>query len=333
MTKKKILFGIGIFLLVAMLAILSANSGTPDAAPSSSPTPQATLKKIEASQIPFQIDLPSITSSGRLVFSTYRRTALGSSNLVGKDFKNTTPQQFRYMDDVAWSPDGSRAIIKSLGKTVLFDRGKLRTLNAGIQNAEWAPDNQRFAYTYRDLPHVYDVSAKRFTRLADTKLGNRFAWTPDGDRLATFSDVTDGGALYLISISSKDLVATGEKNVISALWSPNAERLLVTKSVNGSPMLYAYEQATKNKKDLKLPALAEKAAWLSNERFYVAAPETVGPDYLETSEPFNDYLWSVSMEDRERLAELDGIVSALRVSKDRLVLITPTSVYQMGVSR
>ncbi|MDP9211713.1 MAG: hypothetical protein M3N59_00315 [bacterium] len=342
-SRKQVAIAVGLVLtsLLIVVFVSSRENSSNPAAPSPSPTliPSSDIEKVEARDLPFQVDLPSVTTKGRLVFATYRRTALGSMDVTGENFAALTPQEFLYIEQVSWSPDGSRAVIKAHGnRTALLRDGKLSEINKEIRNVEWAPDNRRFAYTYgkTNLPHVFNSDTRTFRRLANKPLGSAFAWSPDGSRIATYekADVsTDGGTLRIVEVGSGELVETGATNVISSRWNNESKRMAITQVKNSLPVLGILDPGSGKTQETKLPGFADKGAWLSGETFLVASAESVETDYLTNPKPVADRLWRIDSEGSVvELAAFDDEVRTARLLGQKLILVTDTEIIRVDIT-
>lgn len=335
MSKRSIIFG-GTGLLVVATAgifLLSRNDANPPPlVTSSSPTPALAVNAGSIANLEFAVEHPAITADGRLVFATHRNTALATANADGKGFKLLTGQEFPYIESVAWSPDGSKAIVKSAGnRTVLFTgEGKpLQDLNPSIANVAWSPDGERYAYTFGNdrVPQISEGSG--FRGLSETPLGDRFAWSPDGKRLAAFD--SQGGDLVIVNLEGGQLTKTGQSGISSVSWSPDGQRLLLTTGKGANRSLVLFDPAASKANPAGLPGIAEKSAWISPEEFLVASPESLPDDYLENPLPLDDKLWRVRADgSKEAVTSFDQEAKAIRFLIDRrLLVVTNTKVYEI----
>ncbi len=342
-SQKQVIIAAGIILsFLLIIAFISSRGDSVDpTAPGPSPTliPSSNIEKVEARDLPFQVDLPSVTTKGRLVFATYRRTALGSMDVAGENFAALTPQEFLYIERVSWSPDGSRAVVKAHGnRTALLRDGKLSEINKEIHDVEWAPDNRRFAYTYgkANLPHIFDSDTRTFRRLATKPLGSAFAWSPDSSRIAVYekADVSaEGGNLRVVEMTSGKLVETGAANVISARWNNESKRMAITQVKDSLPILSMLDSDSGKIQETKLPGFANKGAWLTDGTFLVASAESVGADYLTNPRPLADRLWRVDSEGSVvELAAFGDEVRALRLLGQKLILVTDTEIIRVDMT-
>ena len=149
---------------------------------------------------------------------------------------------------LGWSPDGTRiAVVTDLCERTVSvataDSGSIEQLapfarlSGSISGFEWAPDSQRLLLGVSQPPpedpfdvtttHVFVVNASGQGEPIELFLGNLFAWSPDGGKIAYIDDTTGtAGQLRVLNLSDRSTVNLGIDAVASRLaWSPDGTRL------------------------------------------------------------------------------------------------------------
>jgi TolB protein len=179
----------------------------------------------------------------RIVFTSTRD---GGFNLYvmdadGKNVRQLTTHENKYIYCAAWSPDGKRIVYNLRDQNGVLamlldpDTGSERPLASNAWDPAWSPDGKRIAFTkltengYKI--HVMDADALNARDIGTDP--NAFgwsypAWSPDGKKIAYANREGDNIELFVSDPDGKNktrvtnLVGT---NSFSA-WSPDGKRIL-----------------------------------------------------------------------------------------------------------
>lgn len=340
MNRKRLLF-VGIaalgLLLVGLIAALLADGSTPRPTndPASDLLPSQAVLGVNASDLKFTVDYPGIAPDGTLLFATNHDTALASAKPDGSGFQVLTPQQFRSLRSVAWSPDAGRAVLKdATGGTYLYTAASrdLQPLNQRIDNVVWAPDNVRFASTFQGKPQIFDLRTNRGEPLAGVNFGNRFTWSADGQKLAVFESTGEGasqngGGLRVFDLRSGQ---AGEKladDVVAAAWFPEGEHLLIATKDSGSRSVKVIG-LDRTSQPVTGPAEFGTAT-RDGDRLLVTGRAT-GPDSDRVTA--NDALWEIKPDGSARqLANLERRAVAAQLADGQYFLATNVRLYRIDL--
>ncbi|MFA6493127.1 MAG: hypothetical protein WCV58_03255 [Patescibacteria group bacterium] len=204
--------------------------------------------------------------------------------------ENLYPNDVLYINDVLWSPDESKIIIKNTQPYTntstqllnLKDR-KITDLNKNIQSVIWSDDNQNIYYQYQDMEKNlnYLASAKydgsNEQKVIDLDLDNySFAWLDNFQKIGFWRPPSDISGVGLKQVDLKT------KNISDIFTDNRLNKILA--APNGSHFIYNhfYEKDNLYKlslsksdgtedKNLDLETSINKIAWAPDSSFLIAA--------------------------------------------------------------
>lgn len=340
MTRKWLIIALAAIacLLLAVLAALLFGSPKRPEAPTPSPSllPETAVRQTLASDLKFTVEQPAVTPDGKLLFSTYRGTAIATSAADGQDFRLLTPQRFKYIQSIAWSPDGARAVVQDAdGSTYLFVTAdqSLRELSKNVDHVSWAPDNIRFASTYEGRAQVFDLASNRFEALPAEAAGDGFEWSPDGKKLAIYDapgqgEPTAQGSLRVYDLSAKAVSQPVLAKVFAATWNQDGTRVFAAYMDNDNART-AWVAPGSEPSLLPEPADITSAS-IRSGALLVTGPRRASGDYVGRRGSATDSLWEIRPGETAReLTRLDKQAVTSRVVGTTLIVVTNTRIYRI----
>ncbi|MDX2152149.1 MAG: protein kinase [Bryobacteraceae bacterium] len=157
--------------------------------------------------------------------------------------------------------DGSRSA--AVGQPTPVTRDSIRKTQVNA-----SPDGRWLAFasvgTQDDL-FVIRTDGTGLRQLTDDAARDRMpAWSPDGKRLAFYSDRSGTHQVWIMNADGsglRQLTNYRNQNVMTPLWSPDGARIACTVQ-NGVPLLIDPDRDWKDQSPQPLTPLAEKGAWL-----------------------------------------------------------------------
>ena len=145
------------------------------------------------------------------------------------------PSELHHVDNMAWSPDGTRIVLVSDSAAAVWDldsRSELFSLPRdtfqSVKSAAWSPDGGRIA-TVGSYGTLEMWDAANGDQLFSVEVGHVWAdsaaWSPDGTRIVTgqyltaeVRDATSGDELFALS--------GHESRITDVAWSPDGTRIV-----------------------------------------------------------------------------------------------------------
>ena len=186
-------------------------------------------------------------------------------------------------------------------------------LTNNIQTVALSPDNKNLLYLAPAALGAGVNGSVGFTlsfedKVADKLFDSAFSewlaqWTEKGAYLLTKPSFTFGGFLYNFDSKTKTLdKILGGINGLTALVSPNGQKVLASGSINGGITTDLYDVPGRTFSGLGLKTLPEKCAFNKNSaRIYCAVPKNIPSgdypdDWYQGSVSFNDSIWEINLE-------------------------------------
>ncbi len=145
--------------------------------------------------------------------------------------------------DVAWSPDGQRLLIWSLGggltHVLLLDAAGLEEpwepldgpLAGGWGGFAWSPDSTRIAYVGSGKANVLNVADGRTTTIAED-VASGISWAPDGTHLAYSTGA--GNDVVVVGADGSDRLVVASLG-LNPQWMPDGQRLIFSRRSEDYP--------------------------------------------------------------------------------------------------
>jgi len=145
--------------------------------------------------------------------------------------------------DVAWSPDGQRLLVWSLGggltHILLIDAAGLEEprellngpLTGSLGGFVWSPDSTRIAYVSSGNANVLNVADGRTMTIAED-VGSGISWAPDGKHLA-YSTGTSSDVVVVGADGSDRLVVASLG--LNPQWMPDGQGLIFSRRPEDHP--------------------------------------------------------------------------------------------------
>lgn len=199
-----------------------------------------------------------------------------------------------------FSPNGRYAIIEvnyPNFKNLFFDFQDHKTseLDTRIRNVVFTPDSQKIVYYYYDENasimdiNIADPNGSNWQKVADITLYDPdIAISPDGKKLALSQPISNFGKnnIYLLDLTNNKISQfTTDGYSSNPIWSPDGTKIVyqLLDSKTSKPTLWIANNDGSQMKSLKIPAFANKIAWVDNKNFIVAYDPNMADNYL--SEP------------------------------------------------
>jgi WD40 repeat protein len=142
----------------------------------------------------------------------------------------------RYTGPLAWSPDGRHVALSSnpLSLTIARADGRGSRTLSGIGNgvfsaAAWSPDGRELAMIDFGAVRVLNVATGALRTLQRTSGSTGVSWSPNGDRLAFFSE-QQAGRYRLVTLrpdgADERIVVTDVPQGFALTWSPDGGSFL-----------------------------------------------------------------------------------------------------------
>ena len=173
---------------------------------------------------------PDWSPNARQLAFTDDEDNVGIVNLDGSNLREfKLVRRNLELDDVDWSPDGSRIATSSGGTVwaVTVSTGAVRTLVDGRRDTSpaWSPDGRLLAFSRDGGIHILRLRDRRVVRATD---GYVASWSPDGKQLAVEGSETvyvvraDGSRVRIVLDDNDDVDGTSYGQ---PAWSPDGRRL------------------------------------------------------------------------------------------------------------
>lgn len=253
------------------------------------------------------------------------------------------------LTEALWSPKRDRAAVFYLdGETLKgflhIGTSSVAVLPQNVKSFSWSPNGSQFAYATRkdaalDLI-IADASGKNAKTIFSTPVLDSHIWWITTDSIA-FQTAPSGfadGFVFLYSRGSgKFTKILGPLRGLSANWSSDGKRVLVSSAVSGgNTALNIYDAAGKQIFTTGLATIAQKCAWASNDRIYCASPKETAQnavlpdDYLRGELNTVDRVVRIDLKTKET-AEVFSGENAFFDASD--LVLTPDEKYLFFVNR
>jgi Tol biopolymer transport system component len=153
-----------------------------------------------------------------------------------------------------WSPDGSRLVFTSSGKTadsglwVMQGDGtqRVRIVAGAVSSPRWSPDGTRIVFVKPDLFNIYLINAdgSQLTVLTDSDSQDfNPVWSPDGIRIAFYSYRNGNADIYAMNTDGSGLtrLTTHPAQDRSPVWSPDGMKLAFESDRDGHEEIYVMD--------------------------------------------------------------------------------------------
>jgi hypothetical protein len=255
--------------------------------------------------------------------------------LDGKDERNLSRLELRDIEDIAWSPERDRAIIKAKKEgNSLFILFKVKDkkgleLKKGLDNAIWANLGDKIIYKFyssttkeRSL-NVANPDGSNWEKIADVAWRDISVQQVPQSSLVSYwnkPNAYEETALMTVGVMGGDT-----KKIFSGrfgadyLWSPSGEKILVSSSDEKGSSKMSLAVVNRNGgeyKNLDLPGLAFKCIWAKdNKNILCSVPENIPDgsvmpnDYQEKKFNTSDSLWKIDTDKgkKTKISDSDGL--------------------------
>lgn len=287
MKNKKLLIIIGIlvFIVVVIVFALTQKKAT---SPIISPTITPTITSINPA-LDEKIYFPMI-SGDNLIYLAGTAQELRQISLADKNQKAIVyPIDIPFVEEINWSPDKTKAIIKTNNQTTheikfyLYDLTKkeLKPLNDAIATtAEWSDDNQ-ILYCSIDNNLVsfnqFNLEQNKIKSSAPLKqpCDGIVAYLPNDQKAIIFNFVNDiSASLYLIDLKNPQNPTLITDNFYQAKISPDKNLLLIEPNGDGETKnLLIYDLKNNTVKKFNVSTKISKLVWLNQNEIIAAVAE------------------------------------------------------------
>lgn len=326
---------------------------TPAGAP---PTPAATSTPPDIAQIPpsaqkllqltdYSIIGPSLNKAeDRVLFYKKDGGGLFSIDFDGEQTEKLSPLTIVGLLDAIWGPRRDRSAVQYLDQETIksflhIGTSSVAVLPADARSPAWSPDGKSFSYILvkNDRAHIIvtDISGKNPKTIFSTPMTDISITWATGDQISILTAPSGLAEGFLFLYSQKSGILTqvlGPHFGLTALWSPNGSRALVssTNSAGQSPQLAILNAINGEIRRLSFFTLPEKCAWSHDSQdIFCAVPsqtfqETIWPDdYLRGALASSDRVIDMITETGEvmpRFEEKALYLSHLFMTKDKAYL-------------
>lgn len=251
------------------------------------PSSKTTFSEIKVGE---KIFFPHLSQDGQFLYY------FGNQGIKLKKFDFATkkteilyPDDILYINDILWSPDESKLILKNNQPyadtpTRLFDlkTQKITNLNKNIKTVIWSNDGKKIYYQFSDteknLNYLavanYDESDEK--KIIDLEyLDYGFIWLNNFQDLGFWSMPQDdsGTKLYVVNLQNNSVnTIIRDYQLNDALSSPNGQYFVYNHfdKDKGITISYAKYDGTSNK-DLDYESTVQKIAWSNDSSFFIVA--------------------------------------------------------------
>lgn len=287
MKNKKLLIIVGILVFVIIVIILTLKqkkATSPATSPAITPT-ITSIKPILDEKIYF----PMI-SSDNLIYLAGTAQELRQISLVNKNQKTIIyPIDVPFVENINWSPDKTKAIIKTNNQTTheikfyLYDLTKkeLKPLNSAIATtAEWSDDN-KILYCSADNNSVsfnqFNLEQNKIESSAPLKqpCDGIIAYLLNDQKAIIFNFVNDiSASLYSVDLKNPQNPTLITDNFYQAKISPDKNLLLIEPNGDGETKnLIIYDLKNNTSKKLNVSTKISKLVWLNQNEIIAAVAE------------------------------------------------------------
>lgn len=274
----------------------------------------------------FSVISPSLNEKGDAVLF-YKKDG---GDLINFGFDGAGEEKLSHitivgLTEALWSPKRDRAAVFYLdGETLKgflhIGTSSVAVLPTNTQSFSWSPNGNQLAYATRkdaalDLV-IADASGKNAKTIFSTPvLDSSVVWiTTDSIAFQTAPSGFADGFVFLYSRGSgKFTKVLGPLRGLSANWSPDGNRILVSSTVSGGDnALNVYDAAGKQIFTTGLATIAQKCAWVSAERLYCAVPKETAQnivwpdDYLRGEVNTTDRIIRIDLKTKETAEVFNG---------------------------
>lgn len=200
------------------------------------------------------------------------------------------PSDILYIQDIHWSPDESKIIIKNYRpyaetptQLLDFKTHQPVNLNKNIQNVIWSNDSQRIYYQYFDRENNLNyLASANYDGTKEEKIINlespeyNFMWLDNADKIAFWPAPSDlsGTKLQQIDLQTRNTSEIfSDFRLNKAISSPDGQYFIYSRYLPDNNILalsYAKSDGTNNK-DLEFFSPLQKVAWSNDGSFFIVA--------------------------------------------------------------
>ncbi|MFZ5392326.1 MAG: hypothetical protein ACOZAR_04015 [Patescibacteria group bacterium] len=191
-----------------------------------------------------------------------------------------------------------------------FDNQETIFINRDIREINWI-SNDRIIYDYFKINEYIEGKTLDFTNSLNTANQNGEQWqnildlnqnaiffpkiipSPDNQKVILIPTPLESGyeitgSLNIFNLENQQVSKIAEKNILSALWSPDNQKILYTKiesSQKNKPSLWLTDTNGTEHKNLEIYTTVEKSYWLNDQEIISAIP--VSPQQPNILSPNN----------------------------------------------
>ncbi len=243
------------------------------------------------------------------------------ANFDGSDTKRISSDILEGLVKVIWSPQKDQVITffekeNSIEKYLYdYQSQKAQLLDQNIKEISWHNRQNTIAYQYTSQ-ETNNISLKQFAQgphkiISKTPLKNLLLDWPKENKLAASTKASGlvQGFIYLIDTASgKWEKAMGGKYGLTALWSPQGDKILFSETNEQGKKLSLKMLDLNSQKTIatEFETLAEKCVWSRDNRsIFCAVPKEIPSssvlpdDYYKDKITFFDDIWWINLDTQE----------------------------------